>query len=53
MMPLKKRESRLSIIAYACRIPATWEVQIRRIAILGQPGQKVSMTPSQSISWVW
>jgi hypothetical protein len=31
-------------------IPATWEVEIRRIVICGQPRQKVSGTPSQQIS---
>jgi hypothetical protein len=31
--------------------PVTWEVVIRRIAVQGQPGQKVSKTPYQQISW--
>jgi hypothetical protein len=30
---------------------ATWEAEIRRIMVQGQPRQKVSKTPSQPISW--
>jgi hypothetical protein len=30
-------------------ITATWVVEIRRIEFQGQPGQKVSKTPSQSV----
>jgi hypothetical protein len=32
--------------------PATLEAEIRRMAVQGQLGQKVSMTPSQQTSWV-
>jgi hypothetical protein len=32
-------------------IPATWEVEIRRIKVRDQPGQKVSKSPI-SISWM-
>jgi hypothetical protein len=34
-------------------IPATQEVEIRRIVVLGQPRQKVSETPSQQTGQVW
>jgi hypothetical protein len=34
-------------------IPATWEAEIGRIFIQGQPRQKVSKTPSQQVSWTW
>jgi hypothetical protein len=34
-------------------IPAIPEMEIRKIAVQGQPGQKFSKTPSQSISWTW
>jgi hypothetical protein len=37
-------------VAHICN-PATWEAEIRRIEVQSQPGQKVSKTPSQSISW--
>jgi hypothetical protein len=33
-------------------IPATWEVEIERITVWGQPGQKVRKAPFQSIGWV-
>jgi hypothetical protein len=31
-------------------MPATQEVEIRKIAVQGQPRQKVSETPSESIN---
>jgi hypothetical protein len=34
-------------------ISVTWEVGIRRIAIQGQPRQRVSKTLSEEISWLW
>jgi hypothetical protein len=34
-------------------IPATWEAEIGRTAVGGQPRQKVSETQSQPIIWVW
>jgi hypothetical protein len=34
-------------------ISATWEAEIRRIVFQGQPGQKVSETPSQLIGQAW
>jgi hypothetical protein len=34
-------------------IPVTLEVEVRRIAFQGQPGQKVTKTLSQSISQAW
>jgi hypothetical protein len=33
-------------------IPTTWEVEIGRIPVQGQPGQRVSKTPSQPIKAV-
>jgi hypothetical protein len=33
-------------------ITATWEVEIRRMEVQGQPRQKVSETPSQSKSGI-
>jgi hypothetical protein len=33
-------------------IPATWEVEIRRILVQGQLRQKVSEISSQWISWM-
>jgi hypothetical protein len=35
------------------RIPATQEAKIVKIAVQGQPKQKVRDTPSQQISQVW
>jgi hypothetical protein len=32
--------------------PVTQETEIRRIMVQGQPGQKVSKTPSHQTSWV-
>jgi hypothetical protein len=34
-------------------IPATWEMEIRRIAVQAQCKQNVSLTPSQPMSRVW
>jgi hypothetical protein len=34
-------------------IPATWEAQIRRITVQGQPRQKVSKTLSQQKNQAW
>jgi hypothetical protein len=34
-------------------IPATWEVEIRRTAVWGQPGQKITKLPSQQKSQTW
>jgi hypothetical protein len=35
-------------------ILATWEAEIGRIMVQGQPGQKVSKTPFQPIkNWAW
>jgi hypothetical protein len=34
-------------------IPASWETEIGRITVGGQPGQKVSKTPSEQISQAW
>jgi hypothetical protein len=34
-------------------IPATQEVQIRKIIVQGQPRQKVNETPFQQISQAW
>jgi hypothetical protein len=34
-------------------IPATWETEIRKIAVQGQPTQKVSETLSQRTIWIW
>jgi hypothetical protein len=31
-------------------IPVTWEVEIERITVRGQPGQKASEIPSKQIS---
>jgi hypothetical protein len=31
---------------------ATWEVEIRMIAVHSHPGKKAFDTPSQSINWV-
>jgi hypothetical protein len=33
-------------------ILTTWEVEIGRITVQGQPEQKVSETPSQQINWL-
>jgi hypothetical protein len=32
--------------------PATWEVEVGRIPVLGQARQKIK-APSQSINWAW
>jgi hypothetical protein len=34
-------------------IPTTWEVEIRKITIQGQPGEKLGRTPFQTINWSW
>jgi hypothetical protein len=33
-------------------IPATWEMEIRKMKVQGQPGQKVRH-PSQQTGWAW
>jgi hypothetical protein len=38
---------------YTAVIPATWEVEIRRMEVPGQPWQKVNETTSQPISQAW
>jgi hypothetical protein len=38
---------------YSSIIPATQEVEIRKIMVQGQPGKNVSKTPSQPANWVW
>jgi hypothetical protein len=34
-------------------IPATWEVEIRKITVQGQSRKNVYETPSQQMSWPW
>jgi hypothetical protein len=47
----KEKGSQVQLLKPA--IPATREVEIGMILVLGQPRQKVSKTPSQSINQVW
>jgi hypothetical protein len=37
----------------SCLMPAMQEAEIGRMKVWGQPRQKVSKTPPQSISWTW
>jgi hypothetical protein len=41
------------IKCYMPIIPTTKELEIRRITVQSQPGQKISETPSPPISQVW
>jgi hypothetical protein len=38
---------------YSSVIPATWEVEMKRITTQGQPGENVINTPSQQRSQMW